>query len=254
MKRKADFEDEMSKEDIERLLQEADKADVMALDRNGLQQLVLSFEKKINKNQKLRMKYADDPERFVESELELHAEVTKLAAIAAAPELFPHFVEMGALLSMLGLLAHDNTDVSISVLAVLQELIDPETFEEEDNSTVLLDAFLENSGLELLVQNFSRLDESSEEDAQGVHYTMQIIENLSEVSSFWLGNYLIANNHILSLAAALCCCRCKIRPSLCVTICQKTQILPFLLRRLKNKAFDPNKLYCSEILCILLQV
>jgi beta-catenin-like protein 1 len=181
-KRRVEGDGEMSKEEIERLLEEAEKAEVVTLDQNGLQQLVLSFEKKINKNQKLRMKYSDEPERFLESELELHAEIEKLAAIAAAPELFPQFVELGALVSMLGLLTHDNTDISISVLAVLQEVIDPETFEEDEGAVVLLDAFLVNSGLELLVQNLSRLDETNEEDAQGVHYTLQIIENLREVS------------------------------------------------------------------------
>ena len=38
-------------------------------------------------------------------------------------------------------------------------------------------------GLELLVQNLSRLDEASSEDADGVHQTLGIVENLSEVSS-----------------------------------------------------------------------
>ncbi|CAN0242660.1 unnamed protein product, partial [Discosporangium mesarthrocarpum] len=36
-------------------------------------------------------------------------------------------------------------------------------------------------GLELLVQNLSRLDESNEEDAKGVNTTMGVLENLLEV-------------------------------------------------------------------------
>ena len=45
----------------------------------------------------------------------------------------------------------------------------------------------------------------------------------------------------------------EIRPALCGTMCEKTTILKFLLKRLKVKKFDANKLYASEILSILLQ-
>lgn len=41
-------------------------------------------------------------------------------------------------------------------------------------------------GLELLVQNLSRLDESNEEDAKGVNTTMGVLENLLEVRAFVL--------------------------------------------------------------------
>lgn len=39
-------------------------------------------------------------------------------------------------------------------------------------------------GLELLVQNLSRLDESNEEDAKGVNTTMGVLENLLEVRMY----------------------------------------------------------------------
>lgn len=45
----------------------------------------------------------------------------------------------------------------------------------------------------------------------------------------------------------------EVRPDIAVTTCAKTHILKFLLVRLKVKKFDANKLYCSEILSILLQ-
>jgi hypothetical protein len=46
------------------------------LDEPGLKLLVLGFEKKINKNQRLRVKFVDEPDKFVESECELD-EVTE---------------------------------------------------------------------------------------------------------------------------------------------------------------------------------
>ena len=59
-------------------------------------------------------------------------------------------------------------------------------------------------GLELLVQNLSRLDESNDEDAQGVNSSMGCIENLIEI-----------------------------RPDIALLICERTHILKFLLLRLK---------------------
>lgn len=41
---------------------------------------------------------------------------------------------------------------------------------------------LYEQGLELLVQNLSRLDESNDEDAKGVNTTMGVLENLLEAS------------------------------------------------------------------------
>jgi beta-catenin-like protein 1 len=56
----------------------------------------------------------------------------------------------------------------------------------------------------LLVQNLSRLDESNDEDAQGVNSSMGCIENLVEI-----------------------------RPNIAVLICERTHILKFLILRLK---------------------
>jgi hypothetical protein len=65
------------------------------------------------------------------------------------------------------------------------------------------------------VDNLKRLDESQEEEAQGVHHTLNIFENLIEA-----------------------------KPALARRLCEKTNILTFFLNRLSNKAFDANKLYC----------
>jgi len=40
---------------------------------------------------------------------------------------------------------------------------------------------LESNGLELLLSNLQRLDETQEEEKQGVFTTLGVIENLSEV-------------------------------------------------------------------------
>jgi hypothetical protein len=48
----------------------------------------------------------------------------------------------------------------------------------------IVDAISKAHGLELLVQNLSRLDESSEEDAKGVNVSLGVLENLLEVCDY----------------------------------------------------------------------
>ena len=60
----------------------------------------------------LRMKYSDQPERFMESELELYQALKGLHTVAASPELYPVFVKTKCVASLLGLLAHENADIA----------------------------------------------------------------------------------------------------------------------------------------------
>ena len=122
------------------------------------------------------------------------------------------------------MITHENTDISIAAVGLIQEMTDVDTISEEPTAICFIEALLENQGLELIVQNLSRLDESNEEDVQGVYFSMGCIENLVEI-----------------------------KPEIALYICERTHVLKFLLLRLKVKKFDTNKLYCSEILSILLQ-
>ena len=79
---------------------------------------------------------------------------------------------------------------------------------------------MDAQAFELLVQGLSRLDESSAEDAKGVYNTLAVIENV-----------------------------CELRPSLCEQLCSGTSIMQFLLRRLKVRTFDGNKLYARYGRC-----
>lgn len=174
----------------------------------------------------MRMKYVDEPEKFMESEFELHKEIEDLHVVAASPELYPILVQTNTISSILGMITHENTDISIAAISLLQELTDVDTITEQPDHTLpLLEALAnEPPGLELLVQNLFRLDESNNEDAQGVYNTFAILENIVEI-----------------------------KPTLADALCERTPILKFLLQRLKTKVFDDNKLYASEILSILLQ-
>ena len=68
----------------------------------SLKSLLVNFEKKITKNQKLRVKYPNDPDKFMASEVELHEEIQELHTVAASPELYGIIVDTKAVNSILG--------------------------------------------------------------------------------------------------------------------------------------------------------
>lgn len=211
---------------LERLMdQDGEDPEAELVDESTVKKMILTFEKRSYKNQELRIKFPDNPEKFMEAELDLNDIIQEMHVIATIPELYHLLVELNAVQSLLGLLSHDNTDISIAVVDLLQELTDIDTLHEsEEGAEVLIDALLEGQVVALMVQNMERLDETVKEEADGVYNTLAVIENMAEF-----------------------------RPGLCTEAAQQG-LMQWLLKRIKAKMpFDANKLYCSEILAILLQ-
>lgn len=196
------------------------------MDEVKLKKMILSFEKRVLKNQELRIKFPDDPRKFMESEIELNEAVEELHVVATVPELYPALVELGTVKTLLSLLSHDNTDISIAVVDLLQEMTEVEEQEEDESggAEALVEALLDGQVVTILVHNLQRMDETHKAEADGVHNSLGIIENLAEV-----------------------------RPEMC-TEAGPGGLLAWLLKRLRAKLpFDANKLYASEILAICIQ-
>ncbi|KAF6727999.1 Beta-catenin-like protein 1 [Oryzias melastigma] len=211
---------------LEKLMdQDEEEPEAEPVDESSVKKMILTFEKRSYKNQELRIKFPDNPEKFMESELDLNDIIQEMHVIATMPDLYHLLVELNAVHSLLGLLSHENTDVAIAVVDLLQELTDIDTLHEsEEGAEVLIDALLEGQVVALLVQNMERLDEQVKEESDGIYNTLAIIENMAEF-----------------------------RPGLCAEAAQQG-LMQWLLKRIKAKMpFDANKLYCSEILAILLQ-
>uniref|UniRef100_A0A8C6PEA8 Beta-catenin-like protein 1 n=1 Tax=Nothobranchius furzeri TaxID=105023 RepID=A0A8C6PEA8_NOTFU len=211
---------------LEKLMdQDGEEPEAEPIDESSVKKMILTFEKRSYKNQELRIKFPDNPEKFMESELDLNDIIQEMHVIATMPDLYHLLVELNAVHSLLGLLGHENTDVAIAVVDLLQELTDIDTLHEsEEGAEVLIDALLEGQVVALLVQNMERLNEQVKEEADGIFNTLAIIENMAEF-----------------------------RPGLCTEAAQQG-LMQWLLKRIKAKMpFDANKLYCSEILAILLQ-
>lgn len=211
---------------LEKLMdRDEEEPEAEPVDESSVKKMILTFEKRSYKNQELRIKFPDNPEKFMESELDLNDIIQEMHVIATMPDLYHLLVELNAVHSLLGLLSHENTDVAIAVVDLLQELSDIDTLHEsEEGAEVLIDALLEGQVVALLVQSMERLDELVKEEADGIYNTLAIVENMAEF-----------------------------RPGLCTEAAQQG-LMQWLLKRIKAKMpFDANKLYCSEILAILLQ-
>ncbi|KAG5247214.1 beta-catenin protein [Salix suchowensis] len=203
---------------------------IETLDLKTLKKLILSFERKYKENIESRLKYPDHPEKFADSEIDLHNELQKLKILSSAPELYPDLITLNSIPSILSLLSHENTDIAIDVIQLLQDLTDEDVVEmsnenEEESMKVLVNTLIENNVLELLVQNLQRLSDSDDQDEMAAVYnTLATVENMIEVE-----------------------------PKVAEMICEKTRVLKWLLAKLKVREFDSNKQYAAEILSILLQ-
>ncbi|KAK2001554.1 DUF1716-domain-containing protein [Colletotrichum falcatum] len=148
------------------------------IDAAWVRKTALNFEKRITKNAELRAKFADDPQKFIESEADLDAAIKDLSILAEHPELYPQFVKLGCVASLVGLLAHENTDIAIDAVEIIGELIDEDVNAADDDWDSLVDALLNADLIGLLVSNFSRLNEDDESDRSGVYHALGVMENL----------------------------------------------------------------------------
>lgn len=175
---------------------------------------LLGLEKAVNKNRDLRTKYPTDPEkcvllarllvatthadkerarrRFVDSEFNLLETLRALFLFSTKPALtYPLMLENATLNTLADLLSHENIDVPVAVIEVLEELLDPEDLEggdledEEDGEQAeelleqkraalkaLLDGLVEAGVVDLVVAQLQRLNEEDEGERTGLFHTL----------------------------------------------------------------------------------
>mmetsp|Transcript_3198 Transcript_3198/g.10687 ORF Transcript_3198/g.10687 Transcript_3198/m.10687 type:complete len:603 (+) Transcript_3198:66-1874(+) len=210
-----------------------------------VRQLVLAFERAYAENVKQRVKHANTPAQFAESEIELDAEVKRLGTLATTPELYPEFVKLNAVPSIVAVLGHDNEDIVADALELVRELTDGDAVEsDEEGGRALATALRESGGYAALVAALVRFEDisgavkaSTSDASNAVSAVLGIVENLSEI----VGTAFDADTGESSNEAL-------------EAFCAETDLLKWLLRRIEKKRdVDQNKLYASEILSIMLQ-
>ncbi|KAL8808196.1 MAG: hypothetical protein Q9182_000260 [Xanthomendoza sp. 2 TL-2023] len=159
------------------------------------------------------------------SEADLDADVKGLSILTDHPNLYGEFAKLGCVASLVSLLAHENTDIAIGAIEIINELTDEDVEAEQEQWNLLVDAMLEVDLLSLLYDNVSRLDEANESDRAGLYHILGVIENLSS------------------------------RTAVAESLGKDTLFVPWLLKRIQHKEplVSQNKQYSAEILAILLQ-
>ncbi|XP_068645379.1 uncharacterized protein [Aristolochia californica] len=116
--------------------------------KNGADQpFDLSLLEAVEKSQgnvEARLKYPDQLDKFTDSELKLQ----KLKILAGAPDLYPELVNLDTVKKLVRLLNHDNYDIAIDVVSLLQDLTDENVLEDNlEPAQVLVNALIENNAL-----------------------------------------------------------------------------------------------------------
>ncbi|KAI9858901.1 MAG: hypothetical protein M1813_007203 [Trichoglossum hirsutum] len=212
-----DFMDERDSGDADTALEKIDSV--------WLRKTALNFEKRISQNAELRAKFEDHPEKFMSSEADLDADIKALSILSEHSELYAEFAKLGCINSLVALLSHENTDIAIDVVEVIDELTDEDVEAEQGEWDTLVNAMLEADLLDLLIQNLSRFNESNESDSAGVYHALAVIENLAS------------------------------QQSISEKIAQQTSVMSWLVGRItiRESPVTQNKQYAAEVLAILLQ-
>ncbi len=195
------------------------------IDAGWLRKTALNFERHITKNAELRAKFENEPHKFIGSEADLDSDIKGFSILAEHPELYTEFVKLGCTGSLVGLLAHENTDIAIDAIEIIGELTDEDVAAEDEQWSELVDALMDADLLDLLVSNFSRLNESDESDRNGVYYALGILENFCS------------------------------RSQVAARIGNESRLIQWLIQRIQRKEpnVTQNKQYAAEILAIVAQ-
>jgi beta-catenin-like protein 1 len=76
------------------------------------------------------------------SEADLEADIKALSLLSEHPNLYEEFVKLGCVSSLVTLLAHENTDIAISTIEIINELTDDDVQAEQTEWNALVDAMV----------------------------------------------------------------------------------------------------------------
>jgi beta-catenin-like protein 1 len=206
-------------------------------DEKVLTKLVAALERRTNQNVELRLKYSNQPERFMDSEIELDAEIKNLQALAAFPEYYPLLIRLQGVPLLLGLFTHENVSIVRDVTLVLSELLDADAAEDKPEEAVALaEELLRTDVIQLLrdqVLKRCKNEASDTEEADCVFHALTLLENLMDL-----------------------------KPQVAETLSERkggegggegSSVMEWLIARISAPENDSNRVYSSEILAILLQ-
>ena len=76
------------------------------------------------------------------SEADLDSDIKTLSILTEHSELYEEFARLGCVVSLVSLLAHENTDIAIDAIEIVGELIDEDVEAEEEQWNAMVDAMV----------------------------------------------------------------------------------------------------------------
>ncbi|XP_952303.1 uncharacterized protein TA13050 [Theileria annulata] len=183
--------------------------------------------KRYQNNQNDRINYPENPEKWIKSEVDLEEQIRFFSDLSTIPSLYIQFLTLNGFKILSDILSHQNIDIVIVCINVLSEILDPEIIYTLETSNEFINHLESLSIDKLVVNSLITIQEEDEVDYNGVKSCFELLENLMELSSKILSD-LATNEKFLS----------------------------YLLTRMKKRktmAYDTNRVYSSELLCVLLQ-
>jgi beta-catenin-like protein 1 len=191
-----------------------------------VREMLKVFQKKASKNQLLRAKFAEEPVKFMDSEIEIYGQMEELRILGASPEFHHILIELGTPSLILQLIGHENSDVCNGAVRLLNDLVDIDSSGPE-KATELIGHYLAGGQdiFEVLMGALARLDKGDDAQAEGIYHVFGIFESFSTVA-----------------------------PSCVESVC-KFPVMATLVAHLGNIGQPPDsvQLYASELLSIIAQ-
>lgn len=85
------------------------------------------------------------------SEADLEAEIKALSILSDHPDLYEEFANLGCVSSLVSLLSHENTDIAIDAIEIINELIDDDVETNDTEWNALVNAMVRS--IDILKKN-----------------------------------------------------------------------------------------------------
>ncbi|GAW81152.1 beta-catenin-like protein 1 [Plasmodium gonderi] len=212
--------------DVEEILKQAEN--IECVDESSIKKLATVLKKKKSKNERDRMEYPDNPEKWVMSEVDLDEILVNIKNLSVCSNLYISMVESEILGDIIDLLNHPNNDIVIEVIDIIKEITNPSNMYElnKKENDVIVEYLNKKKLCHFIINILEKVnEEENEEYYNAMSSILNIFENIFELENS-LQNDLLTNSKLLF----------------------------FLLKRIDTdlKNDDSNSLSASEILVLLI--
>uniref|UniRef100_A0A0A9XTQ2 Beta-catenin-like protein 1 n=1 Tax=Lygus hesperus TaxID=30085 RepID=A0A0A9XTQ2_LYGHE len=162
----------------------------------------------VEKNLELRVKYPDEPLKFMDSEIELDESIKALEILSTEPQFLTRLLDHDIVPALTELLVHENLDIAMETVHLVSELVDSDTLvdaggesvenEEVEAAKGFVESLYTNGFFSTLLTLLPRMEENADESyGKCVYDALSIFENLFDADPKHAGRILEARVQIV---------------------------------------------------------